>query len=242
MALFELLRNTTKVKILVTSRERIIIQGEHLFKMEGLDVPPSDFSDPVKLQAYSATELFISTAKCIDPYFEITNSNLLAVKQICQDLEGSPLGIILAASWAGEMQPEDIATQMKINLDFLASEWKDLPSRQRSLRASFIYSWSRLSSQEQSALCSLAIFQQAFAQNLAFEICQVSLSQLTVLQDHSLIQSSGEHRYRLHDTVHTYVLEKLNADLDNKNVLMDRFTTVYLGLMKTEVKTSDQQD
>src|SRR5262245_12694881 len=83
------------VKLLVTSRERLNIQEEWVFAVDGLSFPKIQTSDA--LESYSAVQLFVQRARQTESHFSLSE-NVEAVKTICQRLEGMPLGLELAAT------------------------------------------------------------------------------------------------------------------------------------------------
>jgi predicted ATPase len=79
---------------------------------------------------------------------KITADNLTHVSRICRLVQGMPLGILLAAAWVGVLTPAEIAVEISRSLDFLEIDLRDVPERQRSMRAAFDHSWNLLSERE----------------------------------------------------------------------------------------------
>ena len=156
----ELLQQTPKLKILVTSRERLNLQGEWTFELGGLTVPPQ--ADEGKA-IFSALQLFELHAQRIRPDLHLTRSEREAAIHICQRVDGMPLAIELAAAWVNVLSCEEIANEIERSFDFLLSRLRDVPERHRSLRAVFETSWMRLTEREQNALSRLTIFQGGFS-------------------------------------------------------------------------------
>ena len=98
----EFIRRLPHLKILTTSRERLNLQGEWMYELHGLPVPPVEFAD--KLDDYSAAVLFVHSAQRIRTDFDMSESEKTELVQICHLVEGIPLAIELAAAWAG-MRP-----------------------------------------------------------------------------------------------------------------------------------------
>ena len=78
-----------------------------------------------------------------------------------------PLGLLLAASWGTVLGLDEIAIQIRRGLDFLAADWTDVPTRQRSMRATFDHTWSLLGEREQGIFPCLAVFQSLFRSRCA---------------------------------------------------------------------------
>jgi predicted ATPase len=75
---------------------------------------------------------------------------------------GKPrLAIELAAVWVGILSCQEIAQELKSNMDFLTTSMSDIPERHRSIRATFDHSWKLLSDEERWVLCQLSVFHEA---------------------------------------------------------------------------------
>jgi DNA-binding SARP family transcriptional activator len=99
--LLDLMSAAPQVKLVVTSRFRLNITGEHLYPLAGLTTPEigKTWSKLEDLVEFSALQLFIQSARRARPDFELSEENLTAVASICQAVQGMPLGIELAAAW-----------------------------------------------------------------------------------------------------------------------------------------------
>jgi hypothetical protein len=95
--------------------------------------------------------------------------------------------------------PQEIAEQIERSLDFLEVSWSDIPSRQRSLRATFDYSWGQLAPAEQETLTALAVFHGSFSLRAAGEVTQAPARTLQSLVDKSMVSRTPDGRYQLHD-------------------------------------------
>ena len=224
LAIKNLLQYAPGVRILATSRVRLNIKGENLLVLEGLDLP----DEPDALEESDAVRLFVEAARRQHPEFSLAGENLSLVVRICWAVEGMPLGILLAAGWVGFIPLLDIVQRIKASLDFLASSWQDLPLRQRSLQATFEYSWDMLEPGLQQAFRCLAVFRRGFNSSRAASICGVSLLDLRALIERSLLQQGVPDRFRMHDVIHAFALEKLRLDPDEMAELVDRLSREYL--------------
>src|SRR5512147_1415317 len=104
------------LKILAASRERLNLQGEWMYELHGLPVPPVEFAD--KVDDYSAAVLFIKRAQRIKTNFEMSESEKAELIQICHLVEGIPLALELAAAWVGMLSCREIAREIELNKDF----------------------------------------------------------------------------------------------------------------------------
>jgi DNA-binding SARP family transcriptional activator/predicted ATPase len=227
--IIEILRRAPMVKILATSRTRLNLEGEHVFLLEGLRYPPQEES--IELNDYSAVQLFIDAAKRTHPDFEPLGANRAAIVDLCHLLQGMPLGIILAAAWAGTIEPVQILKEIQRSLDFLSMEWLNLPDRQQSLRATFDYSWRLLNEVERKIFLRLSVFYGSFSTDRAFKVAGVTIKIIKVYLDHSLLQTTGTDRYQIHDLLRQYVQEKLAVSSCEYKRLHERHCQVYLSAL-----------
>ncbi|MCL4294601.1 MAG: tetratricopeptide repeat protein [Anaerolineae bacterium] len=206
------------VKLLVTSREVLNLQEEWLYPVQGLSFPdsslPSSQSAPfereatVGIEQYSAVQLFVERARRIRRDFVLADE-LLSVARICQLVEGGPLALELAASWVKTLPSEVIAAEIARNLDFLTTKLRNVPDRQRSMRAVFDYSWQLLSEAERSVFKRLAVFRGGFQREAAERVARASLPILLSLVDKSLLRSEPDGRYQMHELLRQYAAEQL---------------------------------
>jgi len=143
-----ILRHAPDVKIVVTSREHLNLQAEWVFEVRGLAFPEGTVTEGI--EEFGAVQLFCSRARRVRPGFALSVGNSPAVMRICQLVEGTPLGIELAAASIPVFSCEEIGTRLARNLDMLATTMRDVPDRHRNMRAVFEHSWNLLSAEEKS--------------------------------------------------------------------------------------------
>lgn len=211
----QLLKTAPRVKLLVTSRERLNLQWEWIIVVEGLEHPafklsnPSENLKPEIFLKWSAVDLFIERARQARLDFQIDETLYPSIARVCQRVAGLPLGIELAAASVATHSIDEIAREIERGYDFLATTQRDAPDRQRSLRAVFDYSWSLLSSQERAVFSRLAIFRGGFTRAAAEQIANASPALLNALVDKSLVRVNAPQRYGLHEIILQYAEEKL---------------------------------
>ena len=221
--LAELLDASARLKILVTSRTVLHVYGEYEFP-----VPPLPSADPEQLGPvqtllqYPAIALFQQRAAAVKPDFALTAENARAVAEICARLDGLPLAIELAASRIKLLPPSAILARLQSCLQLLTSGPHDLPERQRTLRATFDWSYELLTAPEQQLFRRLSVFVGGCTLEAAEAVCNTRndipvdpLEGITSLVDQSLLQQvgpgGGEPRFRMLDTIREYGLERLAA-------------------------------
>jgi predicted ATPase/DNA-binding SARP family transcriptional activator len=207
--LAELLAATIGLKLLVTSRERLNLQGEWLFELFGLKSPePGASADSAA--GYSAVRLFLQCARRIRPSFALSETDAVAVNRICQSVVGLPLGIELAASSLRMFSCTEIAAELERGLTFLTTPLRDVPERHRSLQAVFDYSWRLLSADEQSALRAQSVFRGGFSREAAEQVTRASAFQLAALVDKSLLRPAASGRFDFHELLRQFARDQLD--------------------------------
>jgi len=205
----EIIKDCPQVKLLVTSRERLNLLSEWVFEITGLPVPPSHQVEP--FESYSSIALFLQSARRSQAGFELREEDRRSVLKICQIVEGMPLGIELSAAWVSTLSMAEIAAEIENSLDFLSTSARDVPERQRSMRAVFDHSWQMLSPDEQQVLRQLSVFRGGFTRQAAEQVAGIKLDSLSGLLAKSLIQRDRQKRYSLHELVRQYAARQLET-------------------------------
>jgi predicted ATPase len=204
----ELVQTCPNLKLLITSRVRLNIAEEWILPLQGLPVP----TDTITLEeapGFGALGLFLQQAERVLPRFALDRENLPHVIEICGLLRGLPLAIELAAVWVRLMPPQEIAREIRQNYDFLASSARNVPERQRSIRAVFEHSWNLMDAEEQDVFSRLALFRGGFTKAAAGQVAGASLPLLAGLVDKSLLEIAPRGRYEQHPLLRQYAQEKL---------------------------------
>lgn len=236
--LIELLAAAPRVRVLTTSRTRLNVRGEQLFPLEGLDVLKVEELALLTPAAYatidnlsSAVALFQATARRVQPGFALNEATLPAVLRICRLVHGMPLGIELAAGWLELLRIEDIDAEIQRSLDFLQSDWHDLPERQSSLKAVFDTSWRLLDREEQATLRALTVFRGGFCREAAETVAGASLRRLHALGNKSWISRIGENRYHIHELLRQYAEQELESIPEASKEVRQRHAGYYTQLL-----------
>ncbi|MFN8492591.1 MAG: LuxR C-terminal-related transcriptional regulator [Caldilineaceae bacterium] len=241
------------VSILATSREALNIAGEALYPVVPLTLPASapptaPFPSPsglpstasqaqagdallAALHQSEAARLFIDRACLVQPTFQVTTANAPALAQLCQQLDGIPLAIELAAARVKALPVEKIAERMGDRFRLLAHGPRNALPRHQALRALVDWSYELLTAGERVLLRRLALFAGGWTLEAAEAICCDELDDspsagsspddlvqadilplLTRLVEKSLVTwdgHQGKMRYRLLETIRQYAQEKL---------------------------------
>lgn len=224
----DLLNQAPMVKVLVTSRQRLNLQGEWVYPLEGLSLQPAIETDRSSLEAPSeAVSLFVQRARQTNLHFQ-PDSN---VETICRLLEGLPLGIELSSALVPQLSCKQIAENLETNLDNLTSPLRDIPERHRSLNVVFDQTWQMLSERERQAFKRLSVFRGGFSNQAASNIAEANTAILGNLVDKALLRPSSKDRYDLHEMLRQYAAEKLDSYPNEKERLRSRHADYYLGNM-----------
>jgi len=216
----EILDVAPSVKILVTSRERLNLQGEWIYNLEGL-------------REAQASQLFVQTARRLSMSidFEGEEANIF---QICRLAYGVPLAIELAASWVRMLTCHEIIETLESQqaTTVLASNLRDVPDRHKSLLAVFEHSWDQLRESEKQILMNLSVFRGGFHREAANSLAGATLTDLSVLVDKSLLYRRLNSRYELHGLIRMFAADKLLLCGD-ENEIRKKHAQYYSHLLDT---------
>ena len=189
--LAQLLAGCPSLTLLVTSRERLRLEGETVY-----DLPP--------LAAEESVALFCERAAC---------ERSEPITDLCSRLEGLPLAIELAAARTSLLSPEQLLARLSRRLDLLKATDRDADPRQQTLRATIEWSHALLAPQEQRFFASLSVFTGGCTLEAAQAVCDADEDALQSLLDKSLLRRSGD-RFWMLETIRDYAAERLEKSGD----------------------------
>jgi DNA-binding SARP family transcriptional activator/predicted ATPase len=197
--LLDIVRQCPDVVLLVTSRERLNVQAEDMFRLRGLPYPQQT-NDPAAGQ-FAAVRLFTDRAHRLNKQFRLDADTLPAMVGICRAVDGLPLGLELAATWIRDFDVATLAAEIERDISLLATDLQDVADRHRSIFVMFEYSWKLLSAAEQAVLPLLALFRGGFTTAAARDILDASPLVLTRLRYKTLLQWQGNGRFDMHELI-----------------------------------------
>jgi predicted ATPase/class 3 adenylate cyclase len=237
-----LLGNCPELKVLATSRIPLRLYGEQEYPVPPLELPDLERLPSLeRLTQYEAVRLFVERAKAVKPDFEVTNDNAPAVAEISVHLDGLPLAIELAAARVRLLSPQAMLTCQGNRLKLLKGGVRNLPARQRTLRATMDWSYELLDEDEKTLFGRLPVFAGGCTLESIEEVCdpEGELGALEVvgsLLEKSLLRREegpgGEPRFAMLETVQEYAREKLeeSGEFDETH---RRHAEHYLALAET---------
>jgi len=200
-----LLSACPNLRLLVTSRELLRVQGEVEFP-----VPP--LAEP------EAVELFCTRSRLAPDE---------TIGELCRRLDSLPLAVELAAARTSVLSPAQILERLSQRLDLLKGG-RDADARQQTLRATIEWSYELLSDEEQRLFARLAVFRGGYTLEAAEEVCDAGLDTLQALVDKSLLRHTDE-RFWMLETIREFAAEQLVAD-DEESTIRDRHLDHFLAL------------
>jgi DNA-binding SARP family transcriptional activator/predicted ATPase len=223
--LAHLLANSHYLKFIVTTRERLDLITENVVEVNGFPIPDPQVDSP---ESYTAVNLFINNALKNYPRFSVQN-NLESLVRICKQVDGIPLGILLASSWVRVFSCPEIEAEISKNIDFLTTNAPDMDPRHRSLNAVFENSWKLLSEEEWQVLRRLSIFKSSFSVQAAQDICGATSFTLSALTDKSLLNREQDGRFSMLNTINQYAFAKLEQADHELALTQEKFIEFFAG-------------
>jgi predicted ATPase/DNA-binding XRE family transcriptional regulator len=248
-----LMESCRDLVVLATSRAPLYIRGEQEYPVPPLALPTSTLSPTAEEVLGSPSgRLFVERARAASPKFELGEENTAAVSAICWRLAGLPLALELAAAKVRFLSPPDLLARLDQALS--AGRARDLPPRQRTMRATLDWSHALLAEEERALFRRLSVFAGGFTLEAAEAVganeeadAENVLKLLGTLVEQSLVLSKpgkdgGEVRYGMLEPVRQYGLERLEHS-DEAEEVRRRHAEYYLALAEqaeSEFKGSRQ--
>jgi predicted ATPase/DNA-binding winged helix-turn-helix (wHTH) protein len=237
----EIFNGALGVCILVTSREAIRAEGEHVYRLPSLESPvESQAMTAAYALTFPAVQLFLERTGASGTQIELNNADAAVVAHICRSLDGLPLAIELVA---GRINAHGLRGVAQLLSDRLRLQWQGrraaLP-RHKTLNAMLDWSYDLLSDVEQLVLLRLSIFVGTFNLNAAEDVvdgenCEIEVAEvLGSLVEKSLVATTASGRvmiYRLLETTRAYAFEKLRQ-AGELNLVAKRHACHFVQVLK----------
>jgi len=191
--LAELLAAAPDLRLLVTSRSPLHIEGEREYPLDPL---PDE----------GAVELFCERTRQTGAKLDASET----VRSICRRLDNLPLAVELAAGRAKLLGPQALLARLEQRLPLLTGGRRDVPERQRTLRATIEWSYELLGGEAKELFARLSVFAGGFSLEAAEEICYADIDGLSDLAELSLLKPVGDGRFLMLETIREYAGERLH--------------------------------
>ncbi|MEU8276524.1 BTAD domain-containing putative transcriptional regulator [Microbispora bryophytorum] len=216
------LRRCPGVRVLATSREPLGVPGETLAPIPPLGLPPEGVTSVTPREAgeYPAVRLLVDRARAVSPGFVLDEHTTPHVVTICRRLDGMPLAIELAAARIRALGPERLAARIDDRFRLLTGGSRTALPRHRTLSAVVEWSWDLLTPEEKTLAERLAVFAGGATLDDAEPVCGGDgldvVAVLPSLVDKSLLETPGDGRFRMLETIRAYALRRLtdSGELD----------------------------
>lgn len=236
LLLSEILRNSRYLRLLITSRERLNLQEERVYQLNGFS--PLGRLDLDEIQNSPFAQLFCHVARRFRPIFKLQQEDLKPLARLHELTGGLPLAVELAASWIEVLPLSKIVKEVQKDFDFLESDRPDIPRRQRNMNTLFESAWQRLTPPLQELFSRLCIFRGGFTRSAAKAVAGASLKNLATLSHKSLLHYiPDEDRYQIHEFLRQYGKNKLKAMPDGEQEVEFHhacYFTTFLSIQEQE--------
>ena len=227
-----LIRSAPNIAVLATSRERLRISAEVVYRLAAL-------------AAEASVQVFADRVAAVDPKLQFAGDSVALVGEICQALDGIPLALELAAARVPSLGLLTLREQLRSRLSVLDSGSRDMPTRQRTLDATLTWSFELLNELEQSVLQRASAFSGGWTLSAAQVVCtdeQISADAvcdaLSSLVEKCLVAAdfnSDAVRYRLLHITRVFALAKAR-DAGNASRYARRHVDWCVALAQREVE------
>lgn len=237
------------LRVIATSRRPLKIGAETELALPPLDLPAPGATAAEELLQCASIALFVQRAEKVKPGFALSATNASSIVGICRNLDGLPLALELAAARVRILEPAALLQRLDHALDLLSSGDRDLPLRQRTLRATISWSYSLLGADEQQLLRRLSAFHEGWTLDAMEEVCfddaarwrAVDLLESLVEKGLVKVIGTGE-RYSLLETVRAFAAEQLHAggEVDPARDAHARFFLAFARGVDADIQGRDQ--
>ena len=213
-----LVRSLSGSRILVTSRTRLNLPDESVYKLEGF--LPS-----------AGVRLFMASS---GKEGRFTDNDIPSIKEICRRIAGVPLGIKLAASLCSRFTPHEILGLVGKGENILDITSMSGERRHRNLRSVFNYSWKFMNKEERRVFSSLSVFRGPFTSEAANEVTGTSPDTFRSLCEKSLVEKASHGYYSLHPLLKEYAANKFQDSPGRVEIIRDKHARYFCNCLEKQ--------
>ena len=242
----QVIRYCPRVRFLATSREPLGIEGERVYRVPSMSLPPREAISAADLAGSDSVTLFVERARSHEPEFMLDDAAAPLVATICRRLDGIPLALELAAARLSSMSLRHLSERLDQRFRLLTGGSRNALPRQQTLQATVDWSFDLLSVAEREAMRRLSVFAGGFELEAAEAICAAGVidaldvmdllgslvDKSLVLTERTTVEGGESVRYRLLESVRQYAAQELfkSASEDELTAIRDRHAAFYLRL------------
>ena len=234
------LRETSGVTVLATSRQPLHVDGEQVLRLGPLPVPADDSTaddSTAGTGTADAVELFAQRAAAAVSGFTLTAADRPHAILLCRRLDGIPLAIELAAVRVRALPVAELAERVEAGLAAETGTRRGIVSRHQTLRSAIEWSSGLCTDAERAAWRRLSVFAGSFGLPIARDLvaggelpAEQADEVISSLVDKSVVLPAGPGRFRLLDSVREYGAERL-AEAGEDTAWRQRHLARYLSLV-----------
>lgn len=228
--LSHLLRHAPRLSILCTSRVAIDSRHETCFPLSNLSLPDDDL--PVEAWSNAAaTAMLVQSVRRHTPAYTPAAHEWPHLTALCRLVDGHALALELAAAALRVYSPAALRQEVESSIDVLATQQRDMPARQRSMRAVISQAWQQLTSDEARVLAALSFFSGAFSLKAACAVADTSVMVIDQLVARSLVTRRDNGSFTLHMLLRRFAREQL-AQRGEQQTVAGRHAQFYLNRLQ----------
>src|SRR6202012_2749466 len=140
----QLVRDCARLRILATSREPLGIDGEHVYRVPSLSLPPGEAEATDDIAAADAVRLFVDRARAQDPGFALDEASAPLGASVCRRLDGTRVAFELAGARLSAMSIRQVGERLDQRFRLLTGGSRNAMPRQQTLQAAVDWSFSLL--------------------------------------------------------------------------------------------------
>jgi predicted ATPase/class 3 adenylate cyclase len=240
----QVIRYCPRVRFLATSREPLGIEGERVYRVPSMSLPPRDAIRAADLAGSDSVTLFVERARSHEPGFVLDDAAAPLVATICRRLDGIPLALELAAARLSSMSLRHLSERLDQRFRLLTGGSRNALPRQQTLQATVDWSFDLLSVAERETMRRLSVFAGGFELEAAeaigaaggidaidvMDLLGSLVDKSLVLADRTTVDGAESVRYRLLETVRQYAAQELfkSASEDELTAIRNRHAAFYL--------------
>ncbi len=213
-----LARSLSDSRFLITSRTRLNLPYESVYKLEGFPPP-------------AGVKLFMASS---GKEGKFTDDEMPSISEICCRIAGVPLGIKLAASLCSRFTPDEILLLIEKGDNILDVTSISGERRHRNLRSVFNYSWKFMNKEERRVFSSLSVFKGPFTPEAANEVTGTSPDTFRSLVEKSLVEKTPDGYYSLHPLLKEFSANKFQDSPDRVEVVRDKHARYFCNCLEKQ--------